>query len=247
MSATLTISRDSTRITPAIEDYLKAIYQLGREEPHSGAVTGQRIAERLGVAAPSVTNMIKRLAELELVEHERYHGVELTESGEGIALEVVRHHRLLERYLAEALGYRWDEVHDEAERLEHYISEALESRIAAVLGDPTIDPHGDPIPHLDGSISSVLGIPMSELVPGQCAEVRRVSDRDPERLRYLEELGIRPGVVIRMVEVLPFDGPLRLEVGGIEHVIGRPLAAVVRVVPENLVPGPTSIDIRKPG
>ena len=136
MNATLPIARDEARITPAIEDYLKAIYQLNTEEPEAGSVTGQRIAERLGVAAPSVTNMIKRLSELGLVEHERYRGVELSGEGERIALEVVRHHRLLERYLVEALGYGWDEVHDEAERLEHHISEALEARMAAVLGDP---------------------------------------------------------------------------------------------------------------
>jgi DtxR family Mn-dependent transcriptional regulator len=231
MSTTLSIARDEARITPAIEDYLKAIYQLGNDEPEAGAVTGQRIAERLGVAAPSVTNMIKRLAELGLVEHERYRGVELTTDGERIALEVVRHHRLLERYLVEALGYPWDEVHDEAERLEHHISEALEARMAAALGDPTVDPHGDPIPHLDGSMTTVVGLPLSELVPGQSAAVRRVSDRDPERLRYLEALGIRPGVAIRVLEALPFEGPLRLAVDGAERMIGRPLAAVIQVAP----------------
>ena len=229
MSTTLTVPRDEARITPAIEDYVKAIYQLSHEELEAGPVTGQRIAERLGVAAPSVTNMVKRLAELGLVEHERYRGVELTAEGQRIALEVVRHHRLLERYLVEALGFRWDEVHDEAERLEHHISEALEARMAAALGDPTVDPHGDPIPHLDGSMTDVSGFPLSELIPGQEAAVYRVSDRDPERLRYLEELGIRPGMAIRMLEALPFEGPLRLEVDGVEHVIGRPLAAAIQV------------------
>jgi DtxR family transcriptional regulator, Mn-dependent transcriptional regulator len=231
MSTPLTISRVETRITPAIEDYLKAIYQLRHEGPEAGAVTGQRIAERLGVAAPSVTNMIKRLVELRLVEHERYRGVELTAEGERIALEVVRHHRLLERYLVEALGFSWDEVHDEAERLEHHISEALEARMAAALGDPTVDPHGDPIPHLDGSMTTVVGLPLSQLASGQSAEVHRVSDRDPERLRYLEKLGIRPGVAIRVLEALPFEGPLRLEVAGVERMIGRPLAAVIQVAP----------------
>src|SRR5215203_4992428 len=231
MNATLSIARDEARITPAIEDYLKAIYQLDQEGPGAGSVTGHRIAERLRVAAPSVTNMIKRLSELGLVQHERYRGVELSEAGERIALEVVRHHRLLERYLVEALGYSWDEVHDEAERLEHHISEALEARMAAALGDPTVDPHGDPIPRLDGSMVVVVEMPLITLAPGDTAHVQRVSDRDPERLRYLEELGIRPGVKIRVLEALPFDGPLRLEVSGIEHVIGRPLAAVVQVAP----------------
>jgi len=232
MNATLPIARDEARITPAIEDYLKAIYQLNQEEPEVGSVTGQRIAERLGVASPSVTNMIKRLSDLGLVEHERYRGVELSDTGERIALEVVRHHRLLERYLVEALGYSWDEVHDEAERLEHHISEALEARMAAALGDPTVDPHGDPIPRLDGSMANVVEMPLITLAPGELARVQRVSDRDPERLRYLEALGIRPGVTIRVLEALPFEGPLRLEISGIEHVIGRPLAAVVQVAPE---------------
>ena len=232
MNATLPVARDEARITPAIEDYLKAIYQLNQEEPEVGSVTGQRIAERLDVASPSVTNMIKRLSDLGLVEHERYRGVELSDTGERIALEVVRHHRLLERYLVEALGYGWDEVHDEAERLEHHISEALEARMAAALGDPTVDPHGDPIPRLDGSLADVVEMPLITLAPGEPARVQRVSDRDPERLRYLEALGIRPGVTIRVLEALPFEGPLRLEISGIEHVIGRPLAAVVQVAPE---------------
>jgi DtxR family transcriptional regulator, Mn-dependent transcriptional regulator len=231
MNATLPIARDEARITPAIEDYLKAIYQLEQEEPEAGSVTGQRIAERLGVASPSVTNMIKRLSELGLVEHERYRGVELSDTGERIALEVVRHHRLLERYLVEALGYGWDEVHDEAERLEHHISEALEARMAAALGDPTVDPHGDPIPHLDGSVAGSDTRKLVDLAPGDVAVVRRVSDQDPERLRYLEQLGLRPGANVRLLEALPFDGPLRLEIAGTEQVIGRPLGAVIRVAP----------------
>jgi DtxR family transcriptional regulator, Mn-dependent transcriptional regulator len=231
MNATLPIARDEARITPAIEDYLKAIYQLEQEEPEAGSVTGQRIAERLGVASPSVTNMIKRLSELGLVEHERYRGVELSDTGERIALEVVRHHRLLERYLVEALGYGWGEVHDEAERLEHHISEALEARMAAALGDPTVDPHGDPIPHLDGSVAGADTRKLVDLAPGDVAVVRRVSDQDPERLRYLEQLGLRPGANVRLLEVLPFDGPLRLEIAGTEQVIGRPLGAVIQVAP----------------
>jgi DtxR family Mn-dependent transcriptional regulator len=229
MNATLPIARDEARITPAIEDYLKAIYQLGREEPDLGGVTGHRLAQRLGVAAPSVTNMVKRLRELDLVEHERYRDIGLTKAGEQIALEVVRHHRLLERYLVEALGYGWDEVHDEAERLEHHISEALEARMAAVLGDPVLDPHGDPIPRLDGSVYTVLEQRLLDLTPGQTAIVGRVSDQDPERLRYLQQLGITPGTRVTLLETLPFDGPLRLEIAGVEHVIGRSLAATVQV------------------
>jgi DtxR family transcriptional regulator, Mn-dependent transcriptional regulator len=136
------------------------------------------------------------------------------------------------RSRVEPLGYGWDEVHDEAERLEHHISEALEARMAAVLGDPTVDPHGDPIPRLDGSMADVVEMPLITLAPGEPARVQRVSDRDPQRLRYLEELGIRPGVTIQVLEALPFDGPLRLDVSGVEQMIGRPLAAVVQVAPE---------------
>jgi DtxR family transcriptional regulator, Mn-dependent transcriptional regulator len=157
--------------------------------------------------------------------------VELSDTGERIALEVVRHHRLLERYLVEALGYGWDEVHDEAERLEHHISEALEARMAAALGDPTVDPHGDPIPHLDGSVAGADTRKLVDLAPGDVAVVRRVSDQDPERLRYLEQLGLRPGANVRLLEALPFDGPLRLEIAGTEQVIGRPLGAVIQVTP----------------
>jgi DtxR family transcriptional regulator, Mn-dependent transcriptional regulator len=233
MNATLPIARDTTRITPAVEDYLKAIYQLRHEEPEQGAVSGQRIAERLGVASPSVTNMVKRLRELELVQHEPYRGIELSTEGERIALEVVRHHRLLERYLVEALGFGWDEVHEEAERLEHHISEALEARMATALGDPTVDPHGDPIPDLDGTVADVTELRLLDVAPGDATIVRRVSDRDPERLRYLERLGIRPGTAVRLVEALPFDGPLRVLVGTDEQVIGRPLAAAIQVAPDD--------------
>ena len=233
MNAALPDSRDTTRITPAIEDYLKAIYQLRHEEPEQGAVSGQRIAERLGVASPSVTNMVKRLRELELVQHEPYRGIELSTEGERIALEVVRHHRLLERYLVEALGFGWDEVHEEAERLEHHISETLEARMATALGDPTVDPHGDPIPDLDGTVADVTERRLLDVAPGDATIVRRVSDRDPERLRYLERLGIRPGTAVRLVEALPFDGPLRVLVGTDEQVIGRPLAAAIQVAPND--------------
>jgi DtxR family Mn-dependent transcriptional regulator len=229
MSAVLPITRDTPRITPAIEDYLKAIYLLGSEEPEAGAVTGQRLAERLGVAGPSVTNMVKRLRALDLVWHEPYRGIELTAAGKRIALEVIRHHRLLERYLVEALGYGWDEVHEEAERLEHHISEALEARMAAALGDPTVDPHGDPIPHRDGTVADTAGIRLLEMTPGENGVVRRVSNRDPELLRYLEQLGIRPGTTVTLLEALPFEGPLRIRVGEQAHVIGRPLGAAIEV------------------
>jgi DtxR family Mn-dependent transcriptional regulator len=212
-----------------MEDYLKVAFRLQAE---GGTVTTQRLAEELGISGPSVTNMVKRLHELGLVRHTRYHGVELTEAGQKVALEVIRHHRLLELYLAETLGYDWDQVHAEAERLEHHVSEELESRMDSALGFPTVDPHGDPIPSREGTIAAVPATRLLDLEPGQSARVSRVSDRDPDQLRYLGELGLFPGTTVAVVEKLPFEGPVRIRVSGVEHVIGRPLAASVNVVRE---------------
>jgi DtxR family Mn-dependent transcriptional regulator len=155
----------------------------------------------------------------------------LTSAGEKIALEVIRHHRLLELYLAETLGYAWDEVHAEAERLEHHVSDELEARMDSVLGHPTRDPHGDPIPSREGRIDPVAPDLLLALPSGECATVARVSDRDAEQLRYLGSLGLYPGATVAVLERLPFDGPLRIKVGGVEHIIGRSLAAAVHVVP----------------
>jgi len=168
----------SPKITHAMEDYLKAAYRLQQE---SGAVSTQRLADELHISGPSVTNMVKRLHELQLVSHTRYHGMELTESGKRVALEVMRHHRLLELYLKESLGYDWDQVHAEAERLEHHVSEELEARMDSVLGYPTLDPHGDPIPSRDGIIAAVPATRLLDLVAGDVARVSRVSDREPGR------------------------------------------------------------------
>lgn len=233
MSATQATLRTDARITPAVEDYLKATYQLAADDPAAGAVTVQRLAERLGVAGPSVTNMVKRLAEFGLARHEPYRGVALTEAGEKIALEVIRHHRLVELYLVEALGFGWDAVHAEAERLEHHISEELEARMAAALGHPAFDPHGDPIPGPDGAVAASGAIPLSELGAGAAAVVDRVADEDGARLRYLDGLGIRPGVRVELVEALPFDGPLRVRVGAAEQIIGRSLGSAIRVAADS--------------
>ena len=218
--------REAAGVTAAMEDYLKAVYRLGAD---GGEVTTQRLAEDLGVSGPSVTNMVKRLDGLGLLRHARYHGVELTVPGERIALEVVRHHRLLEQYLVETLGFGWDEVHAEAERLEHHLSEALEARLDAALGHPTVDPHGDPIPTREGTVAGGGDRCLLDLEPRERAVIARVSDRDPEQLRYLGELGLRPGIPIILLERLPFEGPIRIGVGNAEHIIGRPLAAAVRV------------------
>jgi DtxR family Mn-dependent transcriptional regulator len=227
-AVTKDVARETIQVTPAMEDYLKAVYHLRDDE---GEVTVHSLVERLGVSGPSVTNMVKRLHELGLLRHARYQGVRLTPAGERIAVQVVRHHRLLERFLVEHLGYGWDEVHAEAERLEHHISEEFEARVDALLGHPLRDPHGDPIPTVDGTVDAPGEASLLQLEPGSEATICRVADRDPELLRYLGNLGLRPGVAVTLLERLPFDGPLRLTAGGTEHLLGSPLAAAIYVQP----------------
>jgi len=197
-------------ITPPIEDYLKVIYTLVRERGKGRASTSA-ISERMGVSAASATNMMQKLADMRLVEYVPYRGVSLTEAGEKIALEVIRHHRLIELYLSEALGYSWDAVHDEAERLEHVISEEFEDRIDAMLGHPTTDPHGDPIPPKSGRPPARSSRPLSEVAVGESVVVRRVSDRDGELLRQLASLELVPGTRVRILERGGFGGPITLE------------------------------------
>jgi DtxR family Mn-dependent transcriptional regulator len=213
--------------TEAVEDYAKTIHALARRG--DGPVGTSALAERLGVSPGTVTSMLKRMAEMGLVEHEPYHGASLTPAGERVALEVIRHHRLLEAYLAEALGVPWDRVHDEAEVLEHYISEDLEERIAMALGNPSHDPHGDPIPDRGLEIASESGVSLADLEPGEGGVFSRVSDSDSEMLRYLDERGIHPGVEIVVGRREPFEGPLFVEVEGREHVLGNRLATAMRV------------------
>jgi DtxR family Mn-dependent transcriptional regulator len=214
-------------LTESVQDYLKAVWKLGRDEPASTSA----IAEELGVSAASATAMLKRLDALGLVEHERYHGARLTPAGERIALEVVRHHRLLELYLMEHLGLGWDEVHAEAERLEHHLSEELEARIDAALGHPTRDPHGDPIPSPELVLASEEPRCLGDVDSGDVAIVRRVPDSDPALLRYLAELGLVPEREVRIVEQAPFDGPVTIEVEGARHAIARQLATSIEVEP----------------
>ena len=215
--------------TEAVEDYAKAIYTLARRT--DGPVGTSALAERLGVSPGTVTPMLKRMAELGLVEHQPYHGVTLTEPGERVALEVIRHHRLIEAFLADSVDMPWDRVHDEAEVLEHYISEELERLIAAKLGDPRLDPHGDPIPSAELEVEPDEGVPLADLEPGSEALLARVSDADPEMLRFLDERGIRPGVRVKVLDSQPFEGPLFVEADGERHVLGRPLATAMRVTP----------------
>lgn len=211
-------------LSQAVEDYIKSIYILESEKEEEGGVPTTRIAEALGVSSASVTNMIKKLAKMGLVEYESYYGATLTETGRKVALEIIRHHRLLELYLKEVMGYSWDEVHEEAEKLEHHISELFEEKIAELLDHPTHDPHGDPIPSKDGVMPEIARTPLAEAEEGEKLLLGRVSDQDPELLRYLEKIGLIPGVELEILEKAPFKGPLTLRVEENEQVIGYEVA-----------------------
>ena len=214
----------------AIEDYAKAIYVL--EQRGEGAVSTNSLAERLGVTAASASGMVRRLDEMGLVTHVPYKGVQLTGEGTRLALEVLRHHRLLELYLAESLGVPWDRVHAEAEVLEHVLSEELEEAIADKLGNPTRDPHGDPIPTADLRVDESETVALQTLANGQAGTFVRVSDSDPAMLRYLSERGISPGDRFQVIDKQPFEGPVFARFGGEVHVLGGRLAAAMRVEAE---------------
>jgi DtxR family Mn-dependent transcriptional regulator len=217
----------AARPSEAIEDYAKAIYSLaGRTD---GAVSTNALAERLGVTPASVSAMVKKLDERGLVEHVPYKGVALTPAGKRVALEVLRHHRLLETYLAEHLGVPWDRVHEEAEALEHVLSEYLEARIAAKLGNPTHDPHGDPIPSAELVIAEGHTVSLAGLDAGARGHFVRVSDSDPEMLRYLAERGVALGDELEVLERQPFDGPLTVRFGDRLLTLGGALARAMRV------------------
>src|SRR5436853_298535 len=211
----------------AVEDYAKAIYQLQRDG--GSAVSTTMLADRLGVTAGSVSAMVKRLAEMGIVAHEPYRGVRLTGSGERVALEVIRHHRLLELFLAEVLDVPWDRVHGEAEVLEHVLSEDLERLIAAKLGNPSHDPHGDPIPTAELTIEEPDTVPLEALDPGAEGRLVSISDSDPEMLRYLAGRGIAPGDHFNVMEHQPFGGPLLVSFGQDQIAIGGALARAMRV------------------
>jgi DtxR family Mn-dependent transcriptional regulator len=214
-------------ITPVIEDYLKAIYSLRQSDESVRTVA---LAAHLNVKPPTVTAMLKTLADLQLVHYEPYRGVELTEAGEQIALEIVRHHRLIELYLVKALGFSWDEVHAEAEVLEHFISEKLEARIASYLGDPTHDPHGDPIPTLDGTLPETTTHTLADFLPGaRQIRVARVRDQNADRLQYLAGIGLVPQTLIKIVAVAPFDGPVTIQIGKKKIALDRRLARLILI------------------
>jgi DtxR family transcriptional regulator, Mn-dependent transcriptional regulator len=229
-------------LSHAAEDYLKAIHKLSES---TSRVSNAALAEELGVTPPSVTSMIKQLSQLRLVRHVPYQGVELTVAGEKIALEVLRHHRIVELYLAEFLGYPWDRVHEEADRLEHVISPELEARMAEKLGNPTVDPHGDPIPTLSGVVLELAHTPLSEFDAGSRVKVRRVSDKDPEKLRYFAEFGLVPNAEVEIISVEPFGGPLVVRVREVQRALDRSLARTIHVSSIEL-PGPSGFETLGP-
>ncbi|HEX7091273.1 MAG TPA: metal-dependent transcriptional regulator [Longimicrobiales bacterium] len=216
--------------TSAVEDYLKAIYQLSVEGER---VSNSAIADRLGIAAASVTDMLKRLGEAGLVEHVPYRGVTLTAAGAETAVRMIRRHRVLESFLVERLGYTWDEVHEEAERLEHAASDELIDRMARVLGEPREDPHGHPIPARGCAFLEEPLPTLAELEEGRQAVLRRVSDDDPAFLRYIAALNLRPGAELELMERAPFDGPLRVRIGEAEQFLGLELARRLHVEPRD--------------
>ncbi len=207
-------------LTRSVEDYLKAIYQLS---PEGRPASTSEIANLLALSAPSVTGMVKRLSEHGLLEHIPYKGVQLTEEGRRAALRMVRRHRLIEAYLVEFLGYSWDTVHEEAERLEHAVSDTMIERMAGALGNPTVDPHGDPIPTADGEVQELACIALSDVPIGETVEISRVQESQPERLRYIASLGLRPGVHVTVVNRQPIDDLVTIKVGSHKQVIGREL------------------------
>lgn len=219
-------------ISVHVQDYAKAVYAL--EARAGGSVSTNDLAERLGVTAGSVSAMVRKLAEIGLVEHQPYRGVRLTAQGRRVALEVLRHHRLIELFLAEELGMPWDRVHAEAEVLEHHISEELEQLLAARLGDPATDPHGDPIPTLALDIDEGDTRSLDTLAPGAVGVFVRVSDSDPEMLRYLAEQGIGLGDRLEVTGRQPFGGPMFVRVAGRELALGGQLAKAMRIGTENV-------------
>ncbi len=210
----------------AIENYLKAIYNIQGEMDKVATTT---LAKRLAIAPASVTGMIKKVSEMKLITYEKYQGVKLTMAGQKVALEVIRHHRLIELFLAEALGVPWDKVHEEAEKWEHVLSEDIEDRIDELLGFPTHDPHGSPIPDRNGEMPERSDILLSDMQPRQRGVVMEVCDENPELLRYLGSKALYPKAEIQVLQTEPFEGPLTLVVNGTTHTLGRKVAQQIFV------------------
>jgi DtxR family Mn-dependent transcriptional regulator len=214
--------------SPSIEDYLKAIYKLEEQEDGAPVSTGD-VAQSMDVSPASASNMIKRLDDLGFLTYEAYEGATLTKPGQTVALEVIRHHRLLELYLKEVMGFSWDEIHEEAEILEHHISERFESRIEEMLGHPSRDPHGHPIPNRDGTVDELPTRSLADLGEGGTAHIDHIADEDGALLDLLEQRGLLPGAAVEVVDTRPLDGLLVVAVEGEEQLIGRPVAQKVVV------------------
>lgn len=215
-------------ISPSVEDYLKAIYKL-QVQSDAGPVSTGDVARSMDVSPASASNMIKRLGSLDFLTYEAYEGATLTDHGRKVALEVIRHHRLLELYLKEVMGFEWGEIHDEAERLEHHISERFEDRIEEMLGHPTRDPHGHPIPSRDGIVDALPTHTLADLEPGISAQIDQISDEDADLLQLLEQRGLMPGVPVEVVDARPLEGLLVVAVNGDEQLVGQPVAEKVYV------------------
>ena len=213
-------------LTAPTEDYLKVIYEIERD---GGAAGTNDIAAQLAIAPASVSGMIRRLAGQGLLKHERYHGVKLTPAGRTAALRTIRRHRIIECYLTQVLGYEWDRVHDEAERMEHAASDELIDRMATALGDPVVDPHGAPIPTREGTVDERRHPSLADLKVGERARIVRMSDEDSGFLRYLAGLGITPGANVEVADRAPFDGPLTVKVGRATHAVGASAASRVYI------------------
>ena len=214
----------------ANEDYLKAIFRIQEQEEGVGVSTS-KLAGALSVSPAAATKAVQHLAGKKLVSYRPYRGVKLTASGRKVALEIIRHHRLLETFLHDVLGYSWDAVDAEAERLEHHISEEFEARIDQLLNYPSHDPHGDPIPSRDGRITAVSGKPLAECEANDVVVVVRVRDRDPEMLRFMAAVGLRLGATVKIIQKQPFEGPLTIKTRADRQPVGRELASHVFVVP----------------
>lgn len=219
-------SPKTPELSGPVEDYLKVIFEL---ETTDGSAGTNEIAAALGIAAASVSGMIRRLAEQGWIAHERYRGVRLTRAGKRAALKTIRRHRVIEAYLTTALGYPWDRVHDEAERLEHAASDELIDRMAAAIGEPSTDPHGAPIPTREGTIAEERLASLATVPVGKRVRIQRVGDRDAEQLRYLAEIGITPGRQVEVIARAPFDGPIDLRIGRVVRSIGPALARQIAV------------------
>lgn len=235
---------DPEALTGPVEDYLKAIYELASRD---GVAATSDVANALGVAPASVTGMIRRLAAQGLLDYVKYRGVHLTENGRRAALSTIRRHRILETYLTRVLGYPWDRVHDEAERLEHAASDELIECMSAAMGHPTADPHGAPIPTADGVVDERLLQTLAEVPVGVRAHMVRVSDKNPELLRYLADIALQPGVEVMVTARAPFDGPITLKLGKSQAIVGATLAAqvLVELIATTAAPNETSPSTRK--